>query len=865
MIPKKLRLKNFLSYGETLQELDFDLFSLAVITGKNGAGKSSLVEAIPFCLWGDGRAKNVDLLRRGSREAHLEFEFELKGHLYRITRKLARERGNVKQEVSFAIYDEAAKGYRAIGGATLMSAQAEIDRRIGISRDAFMHSAFFGQGEADKLMEATPARRREILAEILGLHRYEALSEKAGEKAKATAQEIEKDKCRIETLKERVGDLVELRGKIKAKQAEQVKAEERLTQLQAERDAIERRLQVIGEKEIERKTIDEQIRSLDEEIQRETQLINEKEEEIRAIDKRLAKRPELERKRREAETLKKELEELDDKRQRAQSVKDDIARHENEFNQNKARLEAEKKAATQQLDSLAKLIADREAKLARKPDLLQKQQTLQERLTALAKDAERLPNIEADLNEARQNIASLKADLDSLQKQMKEIEKKGKQVKELGDVCPLCQSPLDDKHKNHVIEIYRDDYRALQKQKKEKDESRELEEEQAKRLQAELDALKKKEKEKNEADSTLKVLNNELKTLETLERELAQFKAQKSLHEEKLKECDANLQASRETLTKIKSLQAKLAEIGYDAETHQRKKSELKEFEKIPDELARLDADEKIKAQLQRDVAERKKRIQTLAKEVEQKEGKVKALKREISEKDELGQKRDALSQEIKKAEADREEIKAELKFLERSLKEKTEDQNKKERLEKEIAPKQERADCYGILEKAFGKNGLQHLLLERAVPEIQRRANEWLSRLTNNLFSLSVKTQTEGDRPTLQIIISDAAGETRDYKTFSGGERFRVDFSLRLALSQYLAQLSGTPVKLLVIDEGFGSQDDEGIDAMVEAIKEVSQASDMFAKVLVISHLERMKEGFPTRINVTKDARSGSRFEVAL
>lgn len=864
MIPKKLRLKNFLSYGEKLQELDLDLFTLAVITGKNGAGKSSLVEAIPFCLWGDGRAKNADLLRRGAKEAHLELEFELKGNLYRVTRKLTRVGGNVSQRIFFAIYDKATQDYRAIGGEKA-SPQAEIERRVGISRDAFMHSAFFGQGEADKLMEATPARRREILAEILGLHRYEALSKKAGEKAKTTAQEIELEKARIEMLKESVGDLAKLRDEIEAKQAEQAKAEERLTQLQAERDAIEQRLRVIGEKEIERKALNEQIQSLDKEIRRETQLVREKTEEIRAIDERLAKRPELERKRLEAETLKKELEELDDKQQRAQSVKDDIARRENEFNQNKARLEAEKKAAKQQLDSLAKLIAEREAKLARKPDLLQKQQALQERLTALAKDIERLPNIEADLDEVRQNIANLKAELDSLQKQMKAIEEKGKQVKELGDVCPLCQSPLDDEHKNHVVERYRDDYRALQKQKTEKADSRKLEEEQAKRLQTELDALKKKEKEKNEADSTLKVLNNELKTLEAHERELAQFKAQKSLHEEKLKECDANLQALQETLTKIEALQAKLAKIGYDAAAHQRKKSELKKFEKIFDELARLDADEEIKAQLQRDVAEREKRIQTLSKEVEQKRGKVKALERELSEKEKVEQTHSALSQEMKKAEAAREEIKVDLKSLKRSLKEKTEAQNEKERLEKEIAPKQERAELYGILEKAFGKNGAQHLLLERAVPEIERRANEWLSRLTNNLFSLSVKTQTEGDKPTLQIIISDATGETRDYKTFSGGERFRVDFSLRLALSQYLARLSGTPVKLLVIDEGFGSQDDEGIDAMVEAIKEVSQASDAFAKVLVISHLDRMKEGFPTRINVTKDARSGSRFEVAL
>jgi len=66
MIPKKLRLRNFLSYGDTLQELDFDSFQLAVLMGENGAGKSSLIEAIPFCIWGKGREDNAALLRTGA-------------------------------------------------------------------------------------------------------------------------------------------------------------------------------------------------------------------------------------------------------------------------------------------------------------------------------------------------------------------------------------------------------------------------------------------------------------------------------------------------------------------------------------------------------------------------------------------------------------------------------------------------------------------------------------------------------------------------------------------------------------------------------------------------------------------------------
>jgi exonuclease SbcC len=84
----------------------------------------------------------------------------------------------------------------------------------------------------------------------------------------------------------------------------------------------------------------------------------------------------------------------------------------------------------------------------------------------------------------------------------------------------------------------------------------------------------------------------------------------------------------------------------------------------------------------------------------------------------------------------------------------------------------------------------------------------------------------------------------------YSGGEAFRVDFALRIALSRLLAQRAGTRLETLVIDEGFGSQDQEGRDRLVEAIKSVE---DEFAMILVITHLDDLKERFPVRIDVQK------------
>jgi exonuclease SbcC len=108
--------------------------------------------------------------------------------------------------------------------------------------------------------------------------------------------------------------------------------------------------------------------------------------------------------------------------------------------------------------------------------------------------------------------------------------------------------------------------------------------------------------------------------------------------------------------------------------------------------------------------------------------------------------------------------------------------------------------------------------------------------------------------KETLDIQISDGSG-ARDYEMYSGGEAFRVNFAIRLALSEELAARSGARLQMLVVDEGFGSQDNQGRQRLVEAINMVRPD---FAKILIITHIDELKDAFPTRIEVEK-SESGS------
>jgi exonuclease SbcC len=164
-------------------------------------------------------------------------------------------------------------------------------------------------------------------------------------------------------------------------------------------------------------------------------------------------------------------------------------------------------------------------------------------------------------------------------------------------------------------------------------------------------------------------------------------------------------------------------------------------------------------------------------------------------------------------------------------------------------------------LSGAFGKGGIQALLIEQALPELEDQANDILGRVTDHRMNMKLETQRErrtgGDpRETLDIKISDELG-TRSYETYSGGEAFRINFALRIALSKLLAHRSGAPLPTLFIDEGFGTQDASGLERLVQVINAIQ---DDFQRIIVITHIEELKEAFPVRIEVTK-TNEGSTF----
>jgi DNA repair protein SbcC/Rad50 len=170
-------------------------------------------------------------------------------------------------------------------------------------------------------------------------------------------------------------------------------------------------------------------------------------------------------------------------------------------------------------------------------------------------------------------------------------------------------------------------------------------------------------------------------------------------------------------------------------------------------------------------------------------------------------------------------------------------------------------------LKVMFGREGIPSQILEGVVPQLEDVANDILERISKGRhhgeamrmrFELTRESASGKSNTALDVILSDGDNE-RPYELFSGGERFRADFAIRLALSHILARRSGRRLRMLVIDEGFGTQDDEGVSALIDAIHDVSAD---FEKVLVVSHVDEIKNQFDRQISVWKDC-EGSHFRL--
>src|SRR5437016_6181678 len=125
MVPLRLRVRNFMCYQDEAPVLDFSGIQLACLAGENGAGKSALLAAMTWALWGRARDRVSDdeLITQGATEMEVDFEFALGTSRYRVLRKRSKKSGS-RPMLNFEVFNNGS--WKVLNGHTI----AETERKI---------------------------------------------------------------------------------------------------------------------------------------------------------------------------------------------------------------------------------------------------------------------------------------------------------------------------------------------------------------------------------------------------------------------------------------------------------------------------------------------------------------------------------------------------------------------------------------------------------------------------------------------------------------------------------------------------------------------------------------------------------------
>ncbi|MFZ5918083.1 MAG: AAA family ATPase [Chloroflexota bacterium] len=850
MIPLRLHLHNFLCYRH-VPPLEFGGIHLACLAGDNGSGKSALLDAMTWALWGRARARRDDeLIHHGETEMEVEFEFSLGEGRYRVIRK-RDARGRGQSVLEFHGWDESLRRFRPLTGPTMRDTQASIDDLLRMDYDTFINSAFLLQGRADEFTVKPPGERKRILGEILGLGVFDALEAQAKTRARACKEEIALLEARIAEIDSELALRSTFESDLEGAQAEAARLSVQVGQAEAARDAVRARQRTLEVQQGQLVDLEHrlaqarrELAEIDEQTTRQQAMLAEDEALIARGDEigRGVAAYQATREQADALSLKAaQLLTLNERREKLAAAVADARR-----------------AIESERDALTRQVVDLSARAGQAPALRADLEQVQGRLAHLSER-------EAQQKDWREELARLVAEMSALGERNERLLEDMQPLREHLDalqaaeaVCPFCQQTLSAEHRNRVAA-------ELQRQGKEmgdtfRDNRTRLEAMQARQesLARNIQAVDGELRARQALQHREGALAKSLEEAEAAAAALTEYQEHLAAVEVRLAEEDYAVQER----TALQALLLELDALGYDTQAHQEAQARLASLADWEAEKARLDAAlarrEQWLAALV-DLQARRRRLQdSLAADTEKRDrldAEVQALSGLGRQLVEAQKRLDELQTQERLARdrmvAARQKL-AHCEYLANQREEKTAEQKK-------LAQEQAILD---ELRLAFGRQGVQALIIENAAPDIEDEANTLLSRMTDGRMSVHLETQRQTQRgearETLDIHISDERG-TRSYELYSGGEKFRVNFAVRIALSKLLARRAGASLQTLVIDEGFGSQDAEGRGRLVEAINAIK---DDFARILVVTHIDELKDAFTTRIDVWKTPQ-GSQFAV--
>ncbi|HEX7118004.1 MAG TPA: SMC family ATPase [Longimicrobiales bacterium] len=768
---------------------------LTGIIGPNGAGKSTILEAIAWAIYGSPAARGTNDTIRFAR---------------------APGRSRVQVELTFELAGHEYRVVRSMhnaevyldGGAapvatTLGGVTEYLQGRLGMTREEFFNTYFTGQKELQFLAQMGSAQRGRFLGQVLGYERLRV----AQERARARRNELRHE---IEGLRAGLPDPASLKGEREAAERRRAEATAALGDAEAAaREADARRAEVQPRWEAAQRAR-EQAREIAHGLD-----VARRERDVAERDRARAVA--------ELEQIAEAAAELAPLRE-ALAELPTVAQECAEFAE-LARLDERRRVLEESGKALA---AELEAGRRRLEKLEAAPRYLEQYRAELAAARDRLAAAEQAVETAHrewvQRREEARTKLDAYRDRARELKEQVRQLEEAGPdgTCPTCEQPLGAQF-DAVVGRLRDEWESLVQDGK-------WLKMRVDQLDARPDDLVTAERARAEANRAIEEASQRVAKCERAVDELERLRADQAGREERLA-----------------TIRAELAGIPaeYDRERHRRAEARLDELRQLERRATRLEqaVEGRAAREHERDEAEaRARRAAARITELERRQAEL-----EFSEEAflRLRAEYDDAAEAVRRAELRVTELRGMLAAAEEAL---------ETAVRAEAAYAERRAALAGLEVEMRHHNELDAALSQlrselnaRVRPELGQLASAFLAQITEGRY-----TSLEIDE-NYNVLVLD---EGEEKPVISGGEEDIANLVLRLAISQMIAERAGHPLSVLILDEVFGSLDVERRDNVIQLLHRLG---DRFEQVILITHIESIREGLDQVIRVEYDERSGA------
>jgi exonuclease SbcC len=842
MLLKKLSLRNIRSYGDEETVITFNRGS-SLFVGDIGSGKSTILQAIEFALFGLGDLDGRHLLRRGSKEGSVTLQFEVNGKEYLVYRRLVRKGRGVVQDQGYIIEDGVKTEY-SVGEMKLRILEILDFKEKPQPRTTsliYRYAVYTPQEMMKSVLAQDVDKRLDTLRRAFGIEEYRSVVRNTEEIV------LREWKGEVNTLSRLIEDLDSKRD---ALEEERKKRETSILELKE----FERQL---SEVESKLSRLEEEIRKL----QPEKEKIIRLEGEIPALEKEIKTfQARLNESKKREEDLRGELQSIKD----AETILKTLAPKYEEYMARKSELKQLKKTA----ESYARLSAERaklegvitkEEKLLRKStselerdvknleDDLNKnlqrfkkeRHKLEERRKRLLKQIKRRKKVEKEIGNISKALAKTKADITSTRSELDKSRREWQGIKSIGigAPCPVCKQPLTKQHYHKVKSDYQTKVERLDTQVKALLKTEKVLHSKRKRFERTLMSLIKKERMIQKIDQGLAASRQKMQSLKKNQIRLLRMKSELRKKQKSLDEGNFALKEKR----KLLQVNKRLAEVEPIYERYEEVNKLVSELER--EQIESQYSENRVKAARRKEVERELKKVAKLRAELQKT---IETKSSDLSQKRNYYEERKTILDEVKQLE----DLRRELNNQQTGIKERiaTKKQYIEEReesiakLETEVSSKEEQKRIKEVYEETV--SWLRDYFIP-CVEDIEKHVLTSINEEFNQLFQKWFNTLIETGDINVRVDdtftpIIEQEGYELDIDSLSGGEKSSVALAYRLALNTMVKKVcNAMKSNLLILDEptdGFSSQQ---LYRLRDVLKEAN-----CEQVIMVSH-EKELEGF--------------------